>query len=146
MKKLLTLVCIITMTMVLTACGAEKELTNTGIYEDWQLELQDAEVYTNEDGVQVVQVNAIYTNNSEEPQYALSSFAVRAFQDDMELTDLSDINGNEAALIQEVKNGQSLEVSYVFDFPTKKAFEVLIGTPTADQETIGKQVYFDSEE
>ena len=146
MKKLLTLVCIIAMMMVLTACGAEKELTNTGVYEDWQLELQDAEVYTNEDGVQVVKVNAVYTNNSEEPQYALSSFAVRAFQDDTELTDLSDINGNEAALIQEVKNGQSLEVSYVFDFPTEKAFEVLIGTPTADQETIGKQVYFDSEE
>lgn len=146
MKKLLTLICIITMMAVLTACGAEKELTNTGMYEDWQLELQDAEVYTNEDGVQVVKVNAVYTNNSEEPQYALSSFAVRAFQDDTELTDLSDINGNEAALIQEVKNGQSLEVSYVFDFPTKKAFEVLIGTPTADQETIGKQVYFDSEE
>ncbi len=70
----------------------------------------------------------------------MSTFAVRAFQNEIE--DCSDINGAEANLIQEVKNGATLEVSYVFKLVDDSEVEVLVGEPTADQTTIGKAVYF----
>ena len=88
-------------------------------------------------------VNATFTNNSDEPLYAMSLFAVRAFQNDKEITDVSDINGADASLIKEVKDGASVEVSYQFKLDDDSPVEVLIGEPTADQDTIGKQTYFD---
>ena len=39
-------------------------------------------------------------------------------------------------------NGKNIEVSYAFKLVSDKEVEVLIGTPTADEETIGKKVYF----
>lgn len=73
-------------------------------------------------------------------------FVVRAFQNDTELTDCTDINGDESSLIVEVKNGASVEVSYVFELADESEVEVLIGTPTADQDTIGRAIYFKAEE
>lgn len=145
MKKVFSVFILVLFVLSLTACSSE-ELTNTATYEDWSLELQNAEVFTDENGNNRVRVNAVYTNDSQEPLYALCSFAVRAFQNDIELTDYSDINGNEAELIREVKNGKSINVSYVFDYPEDTQIEVLIGSPTADMTTIGKQVYFSEEE
>ena len=82
-------------------------------------------------------------NKNVEPLYALSAFAVRAFQNDKELADASDINGDEASLIQEVKDGRSISVTYVFVLDDDSPVEVLIGEPTADQTTIGKKLYFE---
>lgn len=148
MKKIMIFLCAAVLAVSLTACGGEatKEITNIAEYDECLLELQDAEVFTNEEGNQRVRVNAVYTNNGEDPLYAFCSFAVRAFQNDIELDEYSDINGGEAELIREVKNGQSLNVSFVFDYPQEGEIEVLVGTPTADMETVGRQVYFKAEE
>jgi hypothetical protein len=135
------------MVLGLAGCAGEttKEVTETAVYEDFTLVLGDAEKFTDETGREMVRVHATYTNDSSDPYYALSCFAVRAFQNDKELTEYTDINGDEAALIREVKNGQSLEVAYVFGLEGGSEVEVLVGTPTADEQTIGRQVYFSTE-
>ncbi|RNM29048.1 DUF5067 domain-containing protein [Absicoccus porci] len=147
MKKLATLMLVVMMAFSITACGSteetKKELTNTAEYEECVLTLGDAEITTNDNGEKVAKVNATFTNNSDEPLYAMSLFAVRAFQNDKEITDVSDINGADASLIKEVKDGASVEVSYQFKLDDDSPVEVLIGEPTADQDTIGKQTYFD---
>ena len=153
MRKLVMLIMVIAMS--LSGCVIEfaptvgsnndgdskTELTRIAKYENTQLELLNGISFVSEDGKQMMRVCAVYTNNGEEPMYALSSFSVRAFQNDVELTDCSDINGDQATLIQEVKNGQSVVVEYIFETPSLSEVEVLISTPTADQETIGRAVY-----
>jgi len=145
MKKILSLLLTLMMVFSITACSSnevQKELTNKAEYENSILELGEATIVTTENGEKVVKVEATYTNNDAEPLYALSAFAVRAFQNDKEIMDASDINGDEASLIEEVKNGQSTMVTYVFVLDDDSPVEVLIGEPTADQTTIGKMVYF----
>lgn len=147
MKKILSILCAAMMVLSMTGCGTEQtELTNTAVYEDWQLELTGAEKFTTDEGQQCVRVTGVYTNNSADPEYGLACFAVRAFQSDKELTDCTDINGDESSLTVEVKNGTSIDVAYVFELTDESEVEVLIGTPTADQDTIGKAIYFSTEE
>lgn len=148
MKRLFITLCMLVMVFSLAGCGevTQQELTNVGTYDDCVLELKNAEVFTTDEGQQMVKVYATYTNNGEEPLYALCCFAVRAFQNDIELDEYSNINGDEAELTREIKNGASIDVAYVFELPEEAEIEVLIGTPTADMDTIGKQVYFSSEE
>lgn len=149
MKKLITLLFAVVILISIAACGSteqtKKELTNTAQYEDCILTLGDAEIVTNDNGEKIAKIEATFTNHSEEPYYALSLFAVRAFQHDKEITDVSDINGADASLIQEVKNGASVNVSYQFKLEDESPVEVLVGEPTADQETIGKQTYFNEQ-
>ena len=146
MKKIFVLLLTVVMVLTITACGSnetEKQLTNKAEYENSVLELGEATIFTSENGDKVAKVEATYTNNDAEPLYALSAFAVRAFQNDKELADASDINGDEASLIQEVKDGRSISVTYVFVLDDDSPVEVLIGEPTADQTTIGKKLYFE---
>lgn len=145
MKKLITLLLVMVMIFTVTACGStetQKQLTNTAEYDNSILELEEANIVTTDNGDKVVKVEATYTNKNAEPLYALSAFAVRAFQNDKELTDISDINGDEASLIQEVKDGQCVSVNYVFILDDDSEVEILIGEPTADQTTIGQKTYF----
>ena len=145
MKKLITLLLVMVMIFTVTACGStetQKQLTNTAEYDNSILELKEANIVTTDNGDKVVKVEATYTNKNAEPLYALSAFAVRAFQNDKELTDISDINGDEASLIQEVKDGQCVSVNYVFILDDDSEVEILIGEPTADQTTIGQKTYF----
>ncbi len=147
MRKFTSVCCVVLMVLLTVGCGkVEKEITNIAVFEDCHLELKEATTYTSDEGQNMIRVSAIYTNNSTEPLYAACCFSVRAFQNDIQLADCSNINGNEAALIQEIKDGQSLEVYYVFELPEESEVEILIGTPTADQETIGKQTYFSTAE
>jgi hypothetical protein len=115
------------------------------VYEDFTLVLGDAEKFVDETGREMVRVHATYTNDSSDPYYALSCFVVRAFQNGKELTEYTDINGDEAALIREIKNGQSLDVAYIYALEGNFEVEVLVDTPTADEETIGRRVYFSTE-
>lgn len=145
MKKLITLLLAMVMIFTGTACGStetQKQLTNTAEYDNSILELEEANIVTTDNGDKVVKVEATYTNKNAEPLYALSAFAVRAFQNDKELTDTSDINGDEASLIQEVKDGQCVSVNYAFILDDDSEVEILIGEPTADQTTIGQKTYF----
>lgn len=118
------------------------EITNTAVYEDFTLVLGDAEKYTDDTGMNMVRIHASYTNKSAEPSYAACCFAVRAFQHDKELNEYSDVNGEDSELIVEIKDGQTVEVSYCFALEDDSEVQVLVGTPTADMDTIGKQSYF----
>lgn len=148
MRKLAVFLTITVMMFVLTSCGSsvvETQYTNKAEYENSILELGEANIITKDSGENVVVVEAIYTNNDSEPLYALSAFAVRAFQNDIQLIDVSDINGDEASLVQEVRDGQSISVTYVFLLEDNSPIELLIGEPTAEQTTIGKQIYFNND-
>ena len=144
MKKYIAVFLTMIMVIGLVACGEEakpKGITNTAEYENCILTLGDAVVVTTEDGEKTVKIEATYTNNGNEPMYAYCSFAVRAFQNDVQIDEISDINGDEASLIKEIKNGESISVAYVFKMEDDSQVEVLIGEPTADQTTIGRQEY-----
>ena len=137
MKKALSIGLIFVMVLSFASCAIEsKELTETAVYEDFTLVLGESEIT---DGR--ITIHATYTNASQDPYYAFSCFAVRAFQNDKALKDVSDVNGDQAALIKEIKNGQSLEVTYVFELEDTSPVEVLVGEPTADMTTIGKRLY-----
>ncbi len=147
MKKILALVGVLLLVFALVSCDSapSSELTNVGTFEDFTLELGSAEITTSYDGRQALRVHAVYTNNSQDPYYALSCFAVRAFQNNKELEDCTDINGDEAALSQEIKNGASLDVAYMFILEDESPVEVLVGEPTAEQKTIAKANYLEPE-
>lgn len=149
MKKILGAMCIILLALSFTGCAEEvepKELTNTAEYEDFVLTLGEAEQFIDDTGMEMIRVKATYTNNSQDPYYAASCFAVRAFQNDKELDEYTNVNGEEDNLAREVKNGETVEVFYHFALEDDSEVEILIGTPTADMETIGKQIYFTTEE
>ena len=48
---------------------------------------------------------------------------------------------NEHNLTTEVKNGKSIDVIYFYQLVDMSPVEILIGSPTAEQTTIGKQTY-----
>lgn len=123
----------------------ETTVTNKGEYDGCSVELLDAKVITNDNG-RFLKVNAIYVNSKSDPQYASSAFAVRAFQNDVELEDWSFSQDNTGNLTHEVRNGASVNISYLFMLTDNSEVEVLIGTPTHDMQTIGKQIYLKAEE
>ena len=146
-KKLISIGMMFLLMMGLVACGGttqkptNAELTNVANYEGTSLELLDATIAASEDGKTVIKVAANYKNDNAEALYSYCSFAVKTYQNGIELRDVSDINGNEAALIQEVKDGASLQVCYVFELSDTSDIEVNICTPTADANVIAKKVY-----
>ena len=152
MKKIFTILMAAVMVFALSACEAEsnteaeKEITDVAVYEDTQADILDAEFFTTEDGTSAIRVNFKYTNNSADGLYMYESFAVHAFQNDTELNDITDINeepevGNSAELIREVKDGASLEGSYVFVLSDDSDVEVRVCTPTADEELLAQKVF-----
>lgn len=147
-KKHFIIGVVVALSIFFSACGtsAPKELNNVAVYDNCVLSLEKASIETLESGEQVVKVVATYTNNGNEPLYAYCSFAVRAFQHDKQIDDISNINGDESSLIQEIKNGSSISVTYVFKLVDESEVEVLVGEPTADQTTIAKQTYLKAEE
>jgi len=150
MKKVFAILIMLTMVLVFTACGSEgeaepeQEITNIAVYEDTQAEIMDAEFYDTDDGTHAVRVNFKFTNNTDEGLYMSECFSVHAFQNDTELNDITDINedpaeGNSAELIREVKGGESLECSYVFECSDDSDVEVRVCTPTADEELLAQK-------
>lgn len=147
MKKFITYFCILTLTLSLIGCDDKKQevLTNHATYEGYELILSDAVIKKLEDGTDIVKVEAKYINSNEEPQYAYSSFVVKAYQNDKELEDISDVNGEQETLIQEVNNETEIVVSYIFKLEDESPVKVLIGEPTAEQIIIGSKTYFETE-
>lgn len=144
-KVALIVTCLIVFSLSVIGCSSEKELTNIAEYDGCTLELTGGKVETTDTGKEVFRVSATYTNSNSEPLYALCSFGVKAFQNDTEINDLSDINGSEAVLIKEVKDGKSLSVSYVFELTNESPVEITVCTPTADEQVIAKVVYLEAE-
>ena len=143
-KVALIVTCLIVFALSVTGCSSEKELTNIAEYDGCTLELTGGKVETTDTGKEVLRVSATYTNSNSDPLYALCSFGVKAFQNDTEINDLSDINGEEAVLIQEVKDGKSLSVSYVFELTNESPVEITVCSPTADEQIIAKVVYLEA--
>lgn len=144
MKKIVVVFSVVVLCLsFFVGCGDNKKaVTNVAKYEDCVLELKDAIKTKDKDGNNIVRVKAVFTNKTEKPLYGSSCFVVKAFQNDKKLKEVTDINGKDKNLTVEIKNGKNIEVSYAFKLVSDKEVEVLIGTPTADEETIGKKVYF----
>lgn len=141
-KKLLCVVLTLMMVALVGCSGTEEtELTNKAEFENSTLELLDATVVDTEDGKTVLKVIANYTNEASEGGYAYSYFKVKAFQNDVEIADVSDINGEEATLIQSVKDGASLQIQYVFELIDSGDVDVKVYTPTADEVLIAEKFY-----
>lgn len=134
--KIFSIAFMLILSLALTACGeTDKPLTNVGAYNDYTLELLDANVDDN-----TLKVDAIFTNKGAEPNYALSGFATRAFQNGKELTATWEV-ANDHNLTTEIKDGQSINVTFYFELQDRSEVEVLIGEPTAERKTVGKQTY-----
>ena len=143
MKRCLILCMILMLMMGLVACGetGQTELTHVAKYDNTSLELLDATICAAENGKTVVKVVANYQNDNADALYSYCSYSVKAYQNNVELLDVSDVNGSEASLIQEVKNGASLQVCYVFEVLNVSDVEITICTPTADEKVVANKVY-----
>lgn len=119
----------------------KKPDSSTAEYENTELELKDASKTTLDDGTEALLVNAVFTNNTSEGIYAMSAFAVNAFQNDTQIEDISDINGDQSSLTTEVKDGQSIDVQYCFRLNDDSPVEIDICEPTADQNKLGGTTY-----
>jgi hypothetical protein len=73
----------------------------------------------------------------------LQSFSIKAFQNDVEVENCTDINDDELSIpnIREVKNGASIVGSYVFAISGTDDVEVLVCTSTADEVLLAGKVY-----
>ena len=143
MKRIISLV-LVSMVVVFALVGcstSEKELTQTAEFEDCIMEILDATKITDGTGANYAQVTAKYTNNSETPLYAYCSFKVTAFQNNQALEDCADVNGEQADLIKEIKNGESLNVTYLFKLADESKIEVFVCSPTADEQQLAKAVF-----
>lgn len=139
MKKLILPICAV---LLLSSCGvpttSETEVTNVAEYKGRTLELLDAEFVDDK-----MIVHAIFTNDNEEPIYAESSFAEKAYQNDVEIDRDYSYQTSEKAqnLTREVKNGKSLECEYAFILTDESEVEVSIYSPTADEVLLARKVY-----
>ncbi len=124
-----------------TQAPTEAALSSIALYDDMSLELCSCSIAEGEDGREYLVVEAVYRNDQEEPFYALCSFAVKAFQDNVELEDGSDINGADADLIKEVRNGAEIAVTYRFVLNGRSDVQVLICEPTANETILAGQVF-----
>ena len=125
--------------LMITGCAAETAVGTTAAYEEYRAELLDAAFFTDDDGRQLVRVNLCYTNDGADGMYLLESFVVKAYQDDVLLTDCTDIN-EETTLIQEVKGGASITAGYTFEVVSHAPVVVRIFTPTAEDVLLAEKV------
>lgn len=124
----------------------QKEITDIAVHDDTQADILTAEFYDLENGTPVVRVHFKFTNNQADGLYMYECFAVRAFQNDTQLDDITNVNedsetGNSAELIREVKNGASLEGSYVFKLVDDSDVELRVCTPTADEDLLAQKIF-----
>mgnify|MGYP002626596966 FL=1 len=152
MKRVIAIIMTVFMMIGLAACGAadnteqQKEITDIAVYDDTQADILTADFYDLEDGTPVVRVHFKFTNNQADGLYMYECFAVRAFQNDTQLDDITNINedsetGDSAELIREVKNGASLEGSYVFKLADDSDVELRVCTPTADEDLLAQKIF-----
>lgn len=145
MKKIITallVTCILVLT--LAACGSsDPEPTTDGkaSYDDKEIEILGAEFtdqYTGygEQAIPAIMVRMHFKNNSADPNYPLSSFGIRAFQDgtELEYVSVNDYDHPEAKnATKEVKDGAEYDVMMAFATISDSPVEVRITTPTASE-------------
>jgi len=126
--------------LFLSGCAAETPVGDVAAYGQYRAELLDADFFADDDGKRMVTINMRYSNDGTEALYLLESFVVKAYQGDVALSDRTDIN-EEEALIQEVKDGGSLEAGYTFELASDEAVMVKIYTPTAEEKLLAQKEY-----
>lgn len=119
------------------------EISSVAEYENCIAKIGDAEFFTDQSGKCMVRVYMEYTNNNPDGMYMFESFGIKAFQNDIELENCTDINDDEQSipLIREVKNGQSVIGGYVFSLSDTSDITVEIRTPTADENLLARREY-----
>lgn len=146
MKKKITVLlatCIL-LVLSLAACGSSApEPTTDGkaSYDDKDIEILGAEFtdeYTgySEQPISAIMVRMHFKNNSADPNYPLSSFGIRAFQDgtELEYVSVNDYDHPEAKnATKEVKDGAEYDVMMAFATISDSPVEVRITTPTASE-------------
>lgn len=135
--------CLFVIALLLSGCGGneQKEITEVAEWESWTGELLNSEITTTPEGKQVIRIYINFTNNSSEGLYLYQCFGVQAYQNDRELTDVTDINGEDADTIRAIKNGQSLTGSFAFELDSQSSIEVELHSPTADSLLLAKKIY-----
>jgi len=142
MKRIVLFLISIVLVLTFAGCGSEeKELTNRAVYENYTLVIGEAVRFTDENGTKMLKVHAVYTNSGKESQYAASSFAVRAFQNDKELEQFYNVGNEDDNITKEVQNGASVNVIYYFALSDSSEVEILVGEPTAEMKSIGRRIY-----
>lgn len=121
--------------------STEKDDTLTAEYDEQRLDIINTEQITTADYQDAIRINIRFTNNSAEELYAWECFAASAYQDGMQLEEITDVNensdiGNSANMIVPIKDGQSIEGSYVFALEDDSPVTLRIQTPTADAEAL----------
>lgn len=142
MKRILPIIFLLM--FILTGCGtSENEIGTIAEYEDTKAELLKADFFTTDDNREMVRVHVRYTNDNSNDMYMLESFSVKAYQNEKELVDNTDLNDDvlSVPLIQSVKNGESLEGTYVFELRDRSSVEIQVCTPTADEILLAKNKY-----
>jgi hypothetical protein len=121
--------------------NAEK-ITETAEYDDCIATILDAEI-VDDDGSPAMKVRFEYTNNGEEGTYFYGAFATKAFQDGIELDEIGLNYESEECenLTVEIKDGAKLTCAMVFPLRSESDVEVIIGTPTADEETLAEKTF-----
>ncbi len=147
MKKIFAVIAALILVMAFAACDYQDvkekagDLTDTAVYEDTQAVIGDADFYELDDGRSVVRVHVTFTNNGSRPAYMYESFAVHAFQGKTELDNITDVSeskktGDSANLIKEVKDGGSIEGSYVFELVDGSKVNVGVCSPTDEEDLL----------
>lgn len=80
--------------------------------------------------------------------YLSESFAIKTFQNDKELEDITDVKessdvGDSAQNIIEVKDGASVNGNYVFKLTDDSEVQVRVCTPTTDENVLAKKGFTD---
>lgn len=115
-------------------------------YDEQKLELLGVEYYTTADGQKAMRVNVRFTNDSSDGMYAIECFAAVAFQNDVELQDITNVNedpteGNSANMITEVRNGKSIETSYSIALADDSPVDLQIRETTADANVLLEKTF-----
>ncbi len=121
-----------------------ENIENVAGYNDYILEVKDVVYLENYDGSPAVLVSFTFTNSGEDALYAMESYAIHAYQNGVELDNITDINnGSEEMLntIISVKDGASIDVQMAFANDDTSDVTLEICEPTDEENVIWEKVF-----
>ncbi len=124
-----------------------KSDSNMAVYDSYQAMITASryveDYYTGDDEViSAIMVTFTYTNTSSIPEYFYACFNIRAFQNNVELDEITDISfgtTEERNCIRAVKSGASITCERAYAVNSKSDVEIYIGEPTAEAKTLVKK-------
>lgn len=107
-----------------------------GVYKGYEVKILGSEFLIDYNGAPAICISFEYRNNNKTPNYLISSFSIRAFQDGEEIEWISVNDPDELTQnsITSVMDGKSIFCNMIFRLNTPdKKVNVRIATPTADE-------------